>query len=493
MIDSTFFACRGALLSFSVLPLVWALGSGCSCTAPVLDGDGGLDAGSSDAGDAPPRADAPFDGGPDFDAGEVLDGGALDAGAGLDAAPDFDGGTPDAPSVPTDAGPGCGTLPTNPTDVYVDGLAAGAEVGTMACPFHTILGALGLPAPVAVTRTVHVRGAAGGLFYAESTTVIVPASIVLEGDGRALVRIAATTPANCILSSRCMVEVRGGGVLRGVSVLPVPGGLPGTADGVALTMASVSPPLVEDVDSSGHGGNGFHLAAGATLRGVTANGSLNGLVADAGTSSLTVDSLGSTSSVFNLNRSHGVRVNAGIATLRGCTASNNGEVGIALLASGDGGLLSHSITSCTANSNGLSSSGSSGVAAGIHVGLGASASITGCTVLANGSAGLAFIRSTSPATSISISCNVFAVPGTPSMNNGRAGLCVENTGATSSMPFRLNVFTTSTPACPSTQREMSAEETCLGALVPGYSDLVYQRGSAGGANPFAPVSCDYCP
>jgi hypothetical protein len=500
-----------------------ALGSGCSCTAPILDGDGGLDTGGVDGSttDGGPIDGGPIDGGdaPGFDGGELdggtgFDGGDFDAGTdfdgGTDAGTNFDGGTDaggadagtdaggtDAGGTDAgiDAGPACGTLPANPTDVYVDGLATLPEVGTMACPFHTILGALGLPAPTSVTRTVHVRGRPTGLLYLEARTVVVPARIIVEGDGRSQVSVATSAPTTCIGSARCVVEVRGGGVLRALSVIPVPGGLPGTADGVAFTNATpgIGSPTAEDVNSENHGGSAFHSGASAVLRGVRGVGTQNGLLADTGTVTLTVEALGSTRSVFDGNRSHGIRVDAGLASIRNCTASQNGSIGIALLATtSPDGLAGHSVTGCTANMNGITSSGSA-AGVGIRVGLGASASITGSTMLGNSGAGLVFERATVPApSSISLSCNVFAVPGSPAMNNGRAGLCAENTGATGGITFRLNVFSTATPACPGMQREMSAEETCL-ALAPGYSDLVYERASGGGVNPFNPLACDYCP
>jgi len=405
------------------------------------------------------------------------------------------GGTPidlGPADLGTDAGPACAPLPTNAADVYVDSRSSTAEVGTAACPMRTILGALALPPRTSGVRTVHVLGASTGTTYLETATVVVPNSVIVEGAGRAAVRVATSAPALCVGAARCVVEVRGSGILRALSVIPVPGGAPGSADGVALTAtAAGGAPVVEDVESVNHGGNAFRTATTATLRGVRGAGTTNGVYADTGTSVLTIGNLGATRSVFETNRTNGVLVESGVLNITGAIASNNGSGGIVVLSVlGD---TSHSISNCNAENNGVTSAGTtSGV--GVYVGLGARASVTGTTMLGNGGVGLIFVRSTAaPPTSVSLSCNVFAVPGDATRNNSRAGLCVENSGATGSLVHRLNVFSTTTPTCPSTQLEISGISGSCSSLAPGYSDVVYQRATGGGVNPFALLACDYCP
>ena len=421
--------------------------------------------------------------------GEPIDfGGEL-----IDLGSTADLGPPDIgpPDLGTDAGPACAPLPTNAADVYVDSRSSSAEVGTAACPMRTILGALALPPRTTGVRTVHVRGAVTGTTYSETGTVVVPSNVIVEGAGRTAVRVATAAPATCVGTARCVVEVRAGGTLRALSVVPVPGGAPGPADGVALTAAAAGgAPVVEDVASIDHGGNAFRTATTATLRGVRGAGATNGLYADTGTGVVTIGNLGATRSVFEANRSNGVLIDAGVLSVTGAIASNNGSAGI-VVQSGAAD-ASHSITACNVEDNGLSSGGpASGV--GVYIGLGASASVSGTTMLGNGGVGLVFVRSAAPATSVSLSCNVFAVPGDPTMNNSRAGLCVENSGATGSLVHRLNVFSTTTPTCPSTQLEISGVSSTCRNLASGYSDLVYRRAIGGGADPFSLVACDYCP
>jgi hypothetical protein len=435
--------------------------------------------------DVAPHGDVEPDVAPDGDAVPDVtpDGDTMpDVGPEGDVSPDGDVPADDAPDP-------CGVLPPNPADVYVYGLSTTAEVGTLACPFRTILAALALPGPTGgVVRTIHVRGEAGGLEYRETGTVTVPASIVVEGDGRSSVRVTTPSPRACVGTTTCLVEVRSGGVLRRLAVRPA--GATGSGDGVALTgsSAATAPPLVEDVESTGHAAAAFRSSASATLRGVRGATSRVGLLADTGTGALEVGPLSGITTIrptFESNVTIGIHVTAGRATIRNAVASDNGDTGISLQS--NPGDAFHVVEFTTAERNGLTP-GSYPDGVGVLIGPTASASVTSTTMLANSAAGMIFERGGSNL--LQLGCDIFADPADATRNNGHAGLCLQNSGATGSQVVQANVFST-TPACPATQRELSAEALCS-ALPPGYDDLVYKRGTGGGPNPMLVSTCDYC-
>jgi hypothetical protein len=491
------------------LPAAWLmvlLGFGCSGgdgdpsgaddgaeVAPDADGAGDADA--RPEAEVAPEADVEPDVTPDADTVPDV---TPDADTVPDAAPDADTAPdvepeadvpPEADAPADDAPDPCDALPPNPTDVYVYGLSASAEVGTSACPFRTILGALALPDPTGgVIRTIHVRGATGALEYRETGTVEVPASIVVQGDGRASVRVTTAAPRACIGTTTCLVEVRPGGVLRGLSVRPA--GATGSGDGVALTGSSAvsAAPLVEDVESTGHAAAAFRTSTASILRGVRGATSLVGLLADTGTTTLDVGPLSGITTVrptFESNLTIGIHVTAGRATILNAVASDNGDTGISLQS--NPGDAFHVVQFTNAERNGLTP-GSYPDGVGVLVGPSASASVNSTTMLGNSAAGMIFERGTLNV--LQLGCDIFADPADATRDNGHAGLCLQSSGATGSQVVQANVFST-TPACPATQRELSPEATCS-ALPPGYDDLVYKRGTGGGANPMLVSSCDYC-
>ena len=457
------------------------------------DADGTGDADARPEAEVLPDADVGPDFDPDADADAVPDGDVEpDAVPDGDAAPEVEPETdvlPESDAPADDAPDPCGALPPNPTDVYVYGLSTTAEVGTEACPFRTILAALALPDPTGgVVRTVHVRGAAGGLEYRETGTVTVPASIVVEGEGRAAVRVTTPAPRACIGTTTCLVDVRPGGVLRRLSVRPA--GATGSGDGVALTGSSVTSAvaLVEDVESTGHAAAAFHTSTASILNGVRGANSLVGLLADTGTATIEVGPLSGITTIrpmFESNVTIGIHVRAGRATIRNAVASDNGDTGISLQS--NPGDAFHVVQFTNAERNGLTP-GSYPDGVGILVGPSASASVNSTTMLGNSAAGMIFERGTFNL--LQLGCDIFADPADPTRNNGRAGLCLQNSGATGSQVVQANVFST-TPSCPATQRELSAEALCS-ALPPGYDDLVYKRGTGGGPNPMLVSNCDYC-
>jgi hypothetical protein len=461
--------------------------------AGTLDGgtiEGGAEAGPGDAGDVDAGAPdlGPVDrgamGGGTPDLGPV-DLGAMDAGTpalGMDAGTPDDG--PDASAV-------CPPLPANPANVYVDQRSTMPEVGTMACPFRSILSAVALPAPTGgVTRTVHLAGASGGLTCVEAGTVVAPARIGVVGEGRAAVVVATGSPATCVGGARCTVDVRGGGELRALSVRPAPGGVP-MGDGMAVTAApsAENPATIADVDIGGFSsGAGFHLAGAAALTGVRGAVSERGLHADIGTPTFTVALSIGTGAVRSAFENHALE---GVLVARGPRVDperrrDDEPLARDLAAEHPRRRDARRAVLRGHGQRGVVGRGLSGVA-GIVVGDAASTNVGSNTILRNGTMGLVFRRGASNA--LSASCNVFATHSAAAMTNGRAAFCVEQSGATGRQAFRANVLSTTPPMCPATQEEVAG--SCLG-LAAGYHDLAYVRGAGGGANPIAVALCDYC-
>lgn len=194
-------------------------------------GDGGRD--TAVGGDGSPT-DSGGDGGPDLGDVIVSDTG-LDASEGIVT---------------------CGAPPPGIVDLYVDGLSTRGENGTIACPYHTIRGATELPwSTTGTTRTIHV--AAGT--YNESGPVHVHDKVSIVGAGIGSVTI---TGGGSCSSGNCIVEIDGGGTLRGVRVDAA--GSTNTA--IIMLAASATAPAVQNVRSE-------HAAAPGV--GILARGSAN--------------------------------------------------------------------------------------------------------------------------------------------------------------------------------------------------------------------------
>jgi hypothetical protein len=238
-----------------------------------------------------------------------------------------------------------------------------------------------------------------------------------------------------------------------------PAAATGSGDGVALTGSSVTSAvaLVEDVESTGHAAAAFHTSTASIRNGVRGANSLVGLLADTGTTTIEVGPRSGITTIrptFESNITIGIHVRAGRATIRNAVASDNGDTGISLQS--NPGDSFHVVQFTNAERNGLTP-GSVPDGVGILVGPSASASVNSTTMLGNSAAGMIFERGTSNL--LQLGCDIFAHPAAPTRNNGRAGLCLQNSGASGSQVVQANVFSTP-PSCPAMRRELPAEALC---------------------------------
>jgi hypothetical protein len=239
-----------ALASFASLVPLWIGCSSADLQVSDPQGDSGGDTrvdettpaegGADVGGDAPPADSTAGDTGP-------IEGGTGEVGT--DSA--LEGGTGDAILADTS---GCTTLPANATSLYVDNHSTRPSVGTIDCPYRTILEAT-VPAwsgpPV---RTIFVRGGpAGGTpyDYAESAAIVVRANVILRGEGPQTTRI--TRGATCPSGGTCNVEVQAGGTLDGFTVM-AGGGSAIITNGTSAAIATVRNTIATGASGDGNYG-----------------------------------------------------------------------------------------------------------------------------------------------------------------------------------------------------------------------------------------------
>jgi hypothetical protein len=454
----------------SILAVVVSLGCG--------SGDDSIDAALGDSIDAAAAADGSTptfdsgvaDGAPGADAARFDASAATDALLAFDAAPGtFDAApaTFDAAPPPPDAAPpdamGCGTLPADPIDVYVDQTSAMPSTGTQTCPFLTIAEATALTAP-ATTRMIHVAGSTPPLVYDEAAVVVVRPGEHLSGDGEATTRI--TGGSQCTIAS-CAVSVRGG-TLSGVTVVSATGiavEIPIGADGSTLT--NVTARDSED--------DGLYVRASATLANVTSRSNgRHGLSARNGTIDIT-------NSSFDQNDNDGIFADRDVViNFTGGTASGNDSDGIFLQDSSTvTGALLHTLTDIQVIGN---------LSYGIYA-TGTASLIVRSTTMRQNEAGLVFAYGTSNTLDVGTGAqpgnNVFG-GATPTQRNIRAGLCLENSGATGSQVAEGDSWA----SCPPTQG-LVPSFTCHALNT--YADVGYVPDDSGGPPVAPPASCTVGP
>ena len=413
----------------------------CACTSANFDVQGpGDDAGSegdtlplSDAvafdstpSDSGPTSDAPTDGG-GVDTGVIgsdsgaIDGGAIDGGVIDTGVIGGDGGSGDAIAsdvvfvdvIVPDASTGCTPLASSATEVFVGNRSTKPSVGTVDCPFHSILEATSLSWSGAGTRTIHVLGASGSTTdYLESGAVEVRANVRLQGDGNRL-NIGHGGPCPGVGGgTNCIVTVDAGGTLDGFTVSA------GSGHAVVTGVGAPSPVVrnVIAMNASGTGSFGFWVRGGAELGpnivaindGVGLDSSGNGTVH-------VLFSAGADNR-FDNNAQTGLLME-GAATLvfEGGSVSKNGSHGIRFGGAPTG---THSIGGLTAIAN---------ASAGILVGNNASLVLRRSTLKQN-RIGLVFVQGFGNSVDLGRAGdpggNVFA-GATHSVLNSIAGVCLE--------------------------------------------------------------------
>ncbi len=439
----------------------------CSSNAAEDPDAGGADA--TRAADATPYDATPYDAfdpsPPDassFDASS-FDASSFDAPP-LDAPPP-DASPPDA--SPPDASPpdaaGCGVLTADPSDVYVDRSSSLASMGTATCPFLTVLEATSLSAPGG-TRAIHVKGGTPVFVYDEAGVIVLRTGEALVGDGETTTRI--TGGGSCTIGD-CVVSLRKGS-LSGVTVVSSTGSaieIPTGNDGSS----------VDNVTARDSADNGFYVRASATLSNVTASGNgRDGLNARFGVVTIT-------NSRFDGNRMRGIYADRAVAIdFRGGSVSGNRSDGISVQNSATvTGAVLHTLTGLQIIQNlgyGIDAAGTASL-------------LVRATTMRGNEAGLVFRYGVSNTldvgTAASSGDNVFG-GATPGQRNIRAGLCLEQSGATASQAAEGNSWGT----CPPSQKEISSF-TCRSLNT--YADVGYIPAAAGGAPVIPPVPCTVGP
>lgn len=397
------------------------------------------------------------------DAGEVDGTSAVDGSSGADA-------TSDAQEA--DAAVGCGVLPAEPADVFVDAMAtASQEIGTASCPFRTIGAALALSPPTsAAPRVVHVKGGAPAVSYIEPVRLALPPYLTLEGDGADRVTIGGIGgggPCAIVVSPSCTLTVAGGATARTVTVT--------SATGTAVEVTSgTGAARIEGVIATHAKQMGFAARADVVLLQAAAlDNDGDGL--DARTGVVTV-----TDSEFRLNAGHGLDIDIGATlVLTGGKVHNNDGRGIFLHNGTQFTVLPHSVTNADIQQN---------LFAGIDVAANASLTLRGTTMYQN-EFGVLFEMGTNAldlGTANDPGNNVFG--GTAAGHaNARAGLCMQSTKATPTQVVEGNTWR----VCPPPQRKITGPFCSSNNT---YSDIAYVPAVATyGAPALAPATCTVGP
>ena len=368
--------------------------------------------------------------------------------------------------APPDAAVGCGVIDL--AEIVVDKTSTAASVGTSNCPFHTIGEALALPAPTAARR-IRVRGGVPAVVYAEPILLAVPALVTLEGEANDRVILGGAGAACAVtVAPSCTVSLAGGGVLRAVTVTNTTGNAVEVRSGTGAAR-------IEQVIASNAKQNGFAVRADVTLdQSAALDNMADGL--DARTAVVTV-----TSSEFRLNDGHGLDIDQGATlVLTGGKIHNNQGRGVLLHNGTQFTVLAHAITNADIQQN---------LFAGIDVSSNATLTLRGTTMYQN-EFGVLFLVGTSNKLDIGTSSqagnNVFA--GVTAVNkNVRAGVCMEQTGATATQIVEGNTWR----ACPPPQRKITGP-FCVSNNT--YSDIAFVPAvSTSGAPALAPASCTVGP
>jgi hypothetical protein len=369
----------------------------------------------------------------------------------------------DAPSVDAavdaavDAVVGCGVL--DPADVVIDKASTARSVGTPNCPFHSITEALALPAPASARR---IRVHPGT--YVEPILLAIPNLVTLEGAAAGVVIGGAGGACAVTVAPSCTISLAGGATLRAVTVT-------NTTGNAVEVRSGVGPARIEQVTASTAKHNGFAVRADVILdQSFALDNDADGL--DARTASVTI-----TSSEFRLNAGHGLDIDQG-ATLTLTTAKihNNQGRGIFLHNGSQLVPLAHAITNADIQQN---------LFAGIDVATNASLTLRGTTMYQNEFGVLFGVGSTNKldiGTAAQAGTNIFA--GTTAVNrNVRAGLCMEQTGATATQVVEGNSWR----VCPPPQRKITGP-FCVSNNT--YSDIDFVPAvSTSGSPALVPAAC----
>ncbi len=382
-----------------------------------------------------------------------------------DTGPTADGAIDAAVDAPVDAAPdapaGCGTLATDPSDVFVDHAATGDSVGTASCPFHTIRDAIVLAAPAA-PRTIHV--AAGD--YTETAIVAIRPLETLAGAGEAAVMIDGGGTC-AITATACTVTVAGGGALRGATITNT------TGDAVVVT-GGTGAATIDHVSAANAKRFGFAIRGAVQLDHVTASGNgLDGLNAKMATVTIT-------SSDFKNNSENGLDIDQG-ATLAYTGGLLNGNQGDAIFLHNGSSFtaLAHQLAGLSIVQN---------LGFGIFCASNASCRIRNTTMFGN-EVGVVFDVGTANAldvgTAASPGGNLFAGPQVTD-RNVRAGLCFEQSGATQTQLVEGDTWR----ACPPPAKKIGP--FCRSNNV--YSDIAFVPAVATSGSPvIAPTACSVSP
>jgi len=434
--------------------------------------DGGRDSAShpADAAFDATRADSQSNPPPD---GSRSDSESADARA-TDAHPgdarSTDGPTHDGPAIDArlnaDARADAGVDAGGPVITVDQTTTCAPATGTPACPYPTILAGMAAAATMGnVPLTVHVVGKSGGLKYVETNAVVVPANVTLHGDGPAITALSASGNSAMCGSTPCAVVLQG--ELDGLAVTSP------TGNGIVTLAPTASGPIptVRNASVSGSGINGV-CALGSVDLGPDIAVNLN---TQAGVESPGAGGCGPavTAGVvhviagvntFDRNGGNGIDLSgAATLTFEGGTASGDVQ-GIRLSSSPPG---AHSIVNLTATGN-------TGPGAVVTYG-GQSLSLRGSDLRGNTTVGLLHNYAGASVLDLGVSVaggNTFG-GATSSANNGRAGVILCNSGATSSVTAQGDSWSKCPPSA-----ALAIGSCAIGSLA--YADVVYFPAGAAG-------------
>ena len=390
--------------------------------------------------------------------------GSDSGGPGIDD-PDADPGeTPAADAAPVDepdSGPAaCGSLTTDPVEVFVDPNSARESIGTQPCPFLTIEEAAALEAP-AGTRTIYVAGADPALTYELSDVLLIRSGERLVGEGEDAVLF--TGGGGCFIDD-CVISIRGGGVsgITAVSETGIAIEVPAGNDG-----STISNVTARDSDR-----DGLYVRSSVTIANVTSRGNgRDGLNARTGIITI-VDSK------FDRNDNHGIFADQQVTIqMVGGSINSNRDDG-AFLADNSGVGREHSVSGVDVIQN---------LGFGIAV-FGPSSLTLRDTTLRSNEVGVSFRAGASNFLDIGTAAdpggNHF---GGATGRNVRSGLCIVNSGANGSQVGEGNLWR----SCAPTQREINGS-FCVSQNT--YSDVGFVPSATGGSAPLAPpADCEVGP
>lgn len=360
---------------------------------------------------------------------------------------------------------GCGALSATATDVYVDKASTKPSVGTAECPFKTIKEATDLAAVSG--RKIHVKGGGSSLAtYTETGSLKVKGGVTLVGDGAASTKIVATGGCG---EGTCAVEVAAGGTVDGFNISS-------TGHGI-VTLDGGTDATVKNVLVTG-GEDGLLVLGPAALTGnVQANKNVKSGLHGKGSKTIKVSGTGNE---FNENEINGIEIEGNVRLeLTGGAANSNKSHGVHLKSTtAASSTARHSISGLTANSNGRSSSGTViATASGIVLESTGSLTLRNTKVLTNSHHGLVvFIAGNT--LDIGSGSNTFGVA-TVATRNAHAGVCLENTGASGSIPASGNSWSTCPLVGAPTQTEITGNCNAYATQV----DIAYKKATGGGTNP----------